>query len=137
MALIKNTYGGIITRGLGLPACCGLVTVQFGILCGCTVQVIPPPVGGGGGSYAISPGVYVPWPKSKQRECDRMVIVTVKFSEEKTWKRSYIVDVCNADRIVRVMNVVNSSLQRLSVGIEGIKRAVRRVTTVFDQKLDK
>lgn len=138
MAIFTNNYSMLITRGLGGPACCTLLTASFGLVCGCTVQVVEPPTpGGGGGSFAVEPGIYVPWPKANLRDCDRVVVVTVKFSPEKVWRKSYAVDVCNVNRMVKVINIVNAATRRLAVGVENVKHAARRVTALFKRGADK
>lgn len=132
MALFNNTYSGLITKGLGMPACCGLITMGFGVFF-CKVEIIqPPPGNGGGGGYVTSPGVYVPWPK-KITSSTKMVLITVKFSEDKTWRRSYVVDSVKAAIIVRSVNLINAAVSRMSVGVEAIKQASKRVVARFRQ----
>jgi len=49
MATIPNPTNRIITKGLGGPACAGLITMHFDLF---HIEVIPPtPSGGGGGPY--------------------------------------------------------------------------------------
>ena len=129
MSLFTHTYSGIITRGLGLPACCGIITASFGLMCGCTIEVIIPPAGGGGGSF-VSPSFLVPFPEN-MKKCDRIILITVKFSEKNTWRKQFMVDVCNADKIVKVINIVNNMKDKISVGIDKIKQITRIVTTKF------
>lgn len=129
--LFNNNYSTIITSGLGAPACCALITSGFGLNCGCTVEIIVPPpiVGGGGGTVS---GFYVPLPQKTQK-CDRIVLVTVKFSEQTVWRRQYVVDVCNADKMVKVINFVNSAKTRLVVGVEHIKQFAGNVVAIFNK----
>lgn len=132
MALFNNTYSGLITKGLGMPACCGLITMGFGLF-KCTIEIIIPPTpgaGGGGGSFAVHPGVYVEWPK-KLTPRTRMVLVTVKFSEDKVWRHSYTVDGRRADISVKVVSMLNKTAERISVGVDSIKKAARSVTAIF------
>lgn len=131
MALFNNTYSGLVTKGLGMPACCGLITMGFGLF-KCTIEVIipPPSGGGGGGSYAVHPGVYVEWPK-KLTPKTKMVLVTVKFSEDKVWRHSYTVDGRKADISVKAVNFLNTTMERISIGVDKIKKAARSVTTLF------
>ena len=58
MALFKRSYSGLITGGLGMPACCGLLTMGFGLF-RCKIEVVDPPhppSGGGGGGGGHIPG---------------------------------------------------------------------------------
>ncbi len=130
MALFNNTYSGLVTKGLGMPACCGLITMGFGLF-KCTIEVIiPPPSGGGGGSYAVHPGVYVEWPK-KITPKTKMVLVTVKFDEKRVWRHSYTVDGRRADITVKAVKFLNKTSERIAVGVDYIKKTARRVTAVF------
>jgi hypothetical protein len=99
------------------------------------IQVITPP-GGGGGSFAVAPGVYVPW--VNKPDCkDKVVLITVKFPENKVWRKSYVVDCRKADILVRVIDVVNAATRRLTVGVNHVKHAARRVTAMFKSNADK
>lgn len=131
MALFKHTYSGLITRGLGLPACCGLITMGFHVF-KCTIEVFTPPTpsDGGGGSYAVEPGIYVPWPKKITKKT-RMVQITVKYREQHTWRCSYILQGIRASIIVRIVDVVNAASSKLSVGIDKLRHAKKRVTAIF------
>jgi len=54
-----DAMGGILTKGLGAPACCGLIIAKFGLskCCQYTIEVIPVEgIGGGGGSRPLAPG---------------------------------------------------------------------------------
>jgi hypothetical protein len=54
-----DSMGGLLTRGLGAPACCGLILARFSLAkcCQYTIVVTPPEEnGGGGGSIPLSPG---------------------------------------------------------------------------------
>lgn len=131
MTLFKHSYSGLITRGLGMnSACCGLITMGFHVF-KCTIEVVAPPaVGGGGGSYVVEPGIYVPWPKKITKKT-RMVQITVKYREQHTWRRSYILQGIRASMIVRIVDVVNAASSKLSVGIDKLKHAKKRVTAIF------
>lgn len=130
MALYNNTYSGIILKGLGGKACCGIITMGFGLF-KCTIEVIiPPQSGGGGGSYAVHPGVYVEWPK-KITPKTKMVLVTVKFDEKRVWRHSYTVDGRRADITVKAVKFLNKTSERIAVGVDSIKKTARRVTAVF------
>lgn len=133
MALFNNTYSGLITKGLGMPACCGLLTMGF-TLFKCTINVIPiPPTpggGGGGGSYAIHPNVYQPFNRSRASRRRRLEIV-VRVNDQHTWRRSYDVTMQAAGFVVRAMNIVNAATSKLSVTVNGLKRVTRQVFARF------
>lgn len=97
-----------------------------------TVVIIQPPsgVGSGGGGIAVHPGVYVQWPK-KITPKTKMVVVTVKFSEDTAWRRVYTVDGRRADITVKAVNIINKTVDKISVGVDSIKKAVRSVTAIF------
>lgn len=128
--LFTNKYSGLITKGLGMPACCGLLTMGFGLFSCIVIVTEPPDAGGGGGSYAVEPGIYVPW-KGKTRQKTKNVQIIVKFSKEHTWRKAYVVSSIRADMIVKAINIVNAATQRLQVGVQHLKHATRRVTAVF------
>lgn len=130
MTLFKHTYSGLITGGLGGNACCGLITMGFHVF-KCTIEVFTPPTaGGGGGSYVVEPGIYVPWPKKITKKT-RMVQITVKYREQHTWRRSYILQGIKASIIIRIVDVVNTASSKLNVGINKLRLAKKRVTAVF------
>lgn len=130
MALFNNTYSGLITKGLGLPACVGLITMGYGVF-STTIEIfVPPSSGGGGGSFAVHPGVYVQWPK-KITPRTKMVLVTVKFGEDKVWRHSYAVDGRKADISVNVVNFLNATMDRIVVGVDNVKKFIKSVTAVF------
>lgn len=133
MALFKNSYSGLITKGLGMPACCGLITMGFGLFF-CKIEVIePPPEGGsGGGSFATHPGIMVPF-RTKIQQKTKNVQITVKFSKKQAWRRSYVVTTRKADIVVKVINIVNAVTSKLTVGIDRVRQATKRVTAVFNK----
>lgn len=131
MAIYTTNYSALITKGLGGPACCGIITAQFGINCGCSISVIPVPEGKGGGGPVA--GFYVPLPKKLQQRT-KMVLVTVKFSPTWTWRRSYVVHTNKADMIVKVINFANNMKDKVAVGVEKIKTAKRTVAARFHKE---
>lgn len=88
--------------------------------------------GGGGGSIAAHPGIYVPW-KGKPQQRKKSVQIVVKFSKDQVWRRAYVIDSRGADMLVKVINIVNAATVRLSVAVSHIQRAARRVTAVFSR----
>lgn len=132
MAIYKKAYSGLITKGLGGSACCGLVTLGFGLF-SCVIGVYEPPFIGGGGSYPIQPGIYVPW-RPKHQSSVKTIQITIKIptpSKQKVWRKAYTVAASKADLVVRAINIANAAMVRLHVGINDVKHVTRRILTTF------
>jgi hypothetical protein len=126
MSLFTHRYSGLITKGLGLPACQGMLYMGFGVF-NFTIRI-----GGGGGGVFVPPtttGFYVPLPKQLNK-LTQTVLITVKMREH-SWRTSFIVTRGKADMIVKVINVINSSKDKINVGISSLKRYTRQITAVF------
>lgn len=135
MSLIKNGYGGIITGGLGLPACQGMITMHFHLF---TLRVEPPPGGGGGGGPyppTSSTGTFYT-PRSRSATETKYVTVHVDFKNGRKWKKQYIVGTMRADIIIKVSNWINKMQSKVRVGVDNIKRAGKAVSAMFT-KADK
>lgn len=133
MALFKHSYSGLITGGLGMPACCGLITMGFGVF-KCKIEIvtpIPPPNIGGGGPY-VANGFYIPMTK-QLTHTTKFVMVTVTYKEH-TWKKAYVVDRIRAKIAVKVVDFINATRKRIDVGVSAIKRARHYVTAAFTNK---
>lgn len=131
-SLFTNTYSGLITKGLGLPACCGMITMAFTLFV-CTVNVTPVPIpgsGGGGGSYAVFPDIYKPYEGTARKE-KRIVTISVKFNDKFTWRRAYTLSMQKATVIVKAIDIVNAVTRRMQVSISGLKRVSRSVFARF------
>lgn len=139
MSLFTHTYSGIITKGLGLPACCGMITMHFSLF-KCTIEVTPPVgiSGGGGGPYPPSmihnPARGTPtrghinYHTPQQRPTNsRYVYITVKVGET-TFKKIYTTDDTQADRIVKMISVINKAKQRISVIVNNIRLIPNKLT---------
>ena len=72
----------------------------------------------------------VQWPK-RITPRTKMVLVTVKFDEKRVWRHSYTVDGRRADITVKTVNLINKTADRISVGVDHVKNAVKSVTAVF------
>jgi hypothetical protein len=134
MSLIKNGYGGIITGGLGLPACQGMITMHFHLF---TLRVEPPPSGGGGGGGPYPPSTstgtfYTPQSRSYQHT--KYVTVHIDFKNGKKWKQQYIVGTLRADIIIKVSGWINTMQSKVRVGVDNIKRAGRAVSAMFTKE---
>ena len=141
--LFRNTYSGLITKGLGGPAGCGLITLGFGVfVCSVTVTpIIPPPVpvipgfGGGGGfvgngSIATHPNIYAPYTGNARKE-RRHVTVSIKFNEKSVWRTQYNLSLQRANLVVRVVNITNVAARWINISVDNIKRASRSVIARF------
>ena len=136
MSIFNNSYSGLITNGLGLPAC-NLITMNFGIFFGCTISIGPtgptgPKGGGGGGGSYTTSEFLVPFP-NKLRQTTRMVLITVNIGERK-WRKTYTVLRERAEIIIKVVNLYNTIRDQMYVGVNSFKRASRRVTATFTRK---
>lgn len=128
--MLRNSYGGLITNGLCLPACCGMITMHFSLF-KCKVEIVEPPTGGGGGGgFATGPGYYAV-PATTSNLCTKYVIIDIKFTKKYQWRKHYVVDCEKADGIVKVFNFVNTMKSKTRVGIDKIKQSRRAVTAVF------
>ena len=133
MALFTNTYSGLITKGLGMPsACCGLLTMGFGVF-KCTITVTPPLVGGGGGgpyppSMIHNPARGTPTkgfinyhtPRDPRTVSNRFIHITLKMGD-KTFEKIFSTDDNNAEKVVKVVSVINKAKDRISIVINSIK----------------
>lgn len=133
MALFTNTHSGLITKGLGLPACCGLITMGFGVF-KCTITIPPPVVGvgGGGGPYPpaaiLNPARGTPTkgyinyhtPRDPRVANTRYIQITLKLGD-KTFEKIFTTDDTGAEKVVRVVDVINKAKQRISIVVNNIK----------------
>lgn len=128
--IFTSAWSPIITGGLGTSACCGLITAGIGSW-QCFVGITPPDAGGGGGSFAVHPGIYVPWPKGVTKlKGKRVVVVTVKMKDKK-WTKNYMVDDKHSKFVVEAIRFFNATTTKLSVGVSSVQRMARKVTAMF------
>lgn len=145
-ALFRNTFSGLITKGLGGPASRGLITMSFGlsispVTATIVIPVIPvvpvsPNFGGGGGGYtgngsiATHPNIYTPYTGNARKE-RRHVTFAIKFNEINVWRTQYNLSLQKLSLVVRAINLTNVTTHWIAVSVSHIKRAVRNVTTKF------
>lgn len=138
MAVVGNKYGAIITKGLGFPACCAIITAPFGLVCGCIVEPVPPPDnagGGGGGLYPVLPPLYhTPRGQRVPTIDTRLVTITIKMKDKEVWRRKYVVNKYKGDIVVNVINIINRIKEKTSVGVNNIRQVVRRVSVWFKKE---
>lgn len=133
MALFNNSFSGLITNGLGMPACCGLLTMGFGLF-KCTIEIVVPPIppsGGGGGPY-VANGYYVPLTRPLTHTT-KLVLVTVTMNNH-TWKKSYVVDRTRAKVAVAIVNMINSVRGKITIGVDSLRKAARSVVASFSNR---
>lgn len=133
MPLVNNNYGLIITRGLGGPACCAIITAPFGLACGCEVTPVPPGPNSGGGSVVyMTP---VAFPLSNRVDTDnKLVIITVKHKENIKWRKQYVVDKKKAAIIVSTINFVNVVKEKTSIFVNNLRQVTATVIARFVDK---
>lgn len=129
--IFTRPYSPLITGGLGMSACCGLLLAGLGSF-SCFVGITPPPSGGGGGgSYPVHPSLYVPWPNSVRKKAGtRVIVVTVKMNDKK-FTKNYLIPEKRTKLAVEVINILNHTTTALSVGVNSIQRVARKVKAVF------
>ncbi len=129
MSTLRHNYSGLITKGLGLPACNGLITMHLSVF-HVYVQVSSTP---GGGGYAVHPVTpyYTPTnqtsrPISKRLIKNRTIDIAIKFTDTKTWRKSFMVTEERAKHVVKVINIVNTLIKSVQLSIFNIKQRLTK-----------
>lgn len=125
-----NLAGGLITGGLGLAACEGLITTRFHLV-GC-LDVVVKPAGGGGGRYpgnavnVFPNGEFIRSYKPVQyltpmnHELDFMqkhksrVVITMTIGEH-TMETDYLISDRTSSMLAEISNIVNASKNVIKV----------------------
>jgi len=128
MALFKNTYSGLITKGLGMDACCGMLTMGFGLF-KCTIYVPPQPPRQATGGYAVTPvfvnQAYTPVSNKMMLPNQKVVMITVK-AKNSTWRKMFVVDQKKANIIVKMLKYGNSFKRKMSQIAESLSVTFKR-----------
>lgn len=149
MANFNNLYGSIITNGLGTDACCGLITMGFGLF-KCTAFITPveppPSKGGGGGTHPVAsiPGVsnvpFVPQHREiyqpltpVKSEPLRQVKLVLQLKNGKKHERYFMVGNKRADQIVKATKIINSFAKKMGIVASNIKRRFLKAKTFFNK----
>jgi hypothetical protein len=137
MSLFTTNYSTIITKGLGGNALCSLILAQFSLTGFCSIVVVPPPpnIASGGGGWSPNGGFYVPFPKQLNQQT-RMILITVKFSEKHTYRKSYVVGKGSSGIVIRAINFTNSVKDKITIGVDKIQQVGKKVSAIF-KKVDK
>jgi len=138
-----DSMGGMLTNGLGGPACNTLIYGPFHLKCIVTPVQSPPTSAGGGGSH-VRPGSAVagiiqsyPYQRNDVEDDEkekrdaairekRLVTIVVGINK-KTIQREYVVDKKRADHIVNAINVVNKTLQSISTSVSTFSRKIANI----------
>jgi len=130
MTIPTHTYSAIITKGLCFPACCALLTANFGLICGCQIVVVVEEAKGGGPFHI--PAYFTPIGQKIDTNT-RMVMITVTTREHQ-WKKMYVVDRKKAAILIEIIGFINTIKDKTSIAVHGLKQAVRTVTAWFVDK---
>lgn len=128
MSIFKHTYSGLITGGLGNPACCGLITMQFHVF-KCKIEIITPPSGGGGGgSYPLAPGqiqnFYKPVQPDKfyvPRKPQYQTIIVRITMDGKVTTREYKTFPVVAKAIAKIINITTLAYESIKVRANNLR----------------
>lgn len=133
MAIIGNSYGAIITKGLGFPACCAIITAPFGLSCGCEVTPVPPGPNSGGGSVVYMTPVAFPL-SNRVDTSNKLVIITVRHNDKIKWKKQYVVDKKKAAIAVTTINFINVVKEKTSIFVNNVRQVTASVVARFIDK---
>jgi hypothetical protein len=141
-----DSMGGLLTKGLGASACNSLIYGPFRLKC-FTSEIIAQ---GGGGPHVREGSKAAKIIQNKldqiyrdnrnnqddnealekeidKLRCQRLVTVTLSFKEHKI-EREYIIDTCNADKIVNVINFSNKTKRMMFAYANSFKQ---KLTNIF------
>lgn len=144
--MITNAAGGIITKGLGRPACAGMIVNYFSLTLAIDITPpAPPPTGGGGGPYpgpawnVLSPGTsrnfYKPYSPEYQQYYlmpqprKRVIAIRINFQGREI-ERIYEVTDKQADAATVIVNGVTTLQQRIKVIVSGVKHMAPTITNI-------
>lgn len=133
MTLYNNSYSGIITNGLGGPACCSILTVNFSLFfCQINVGPIPPANIGGGGPYPVNARSTVPvnWhtPRTNAWKYQpRQVNFIIKIAGKEI-ERKYVLSYGKTQAVVKIAEIVSSAKSKISTVLVKIRSSLRKVT---------
>ena len=126
--MFKHSYSGIITKGLGMPACCGLITMQFSLF-RCTIEVVIPPSAGGGGAIPVNIGRNTHAPHQVPHDTkDRIIKISLSM-KGKTWQQTYYTSSDRADVVVKLMSIIKKSMTRIDTVVTNVSKRVRALVT--------
>lgn len=132
MSIFRTPASGIITKGLGLAACCGFLAVGFGVI-NCRIEI-----GGGGGSFPVYPEIYREVGQKirtnkKRPLSDRTVKITVKM-KHKQWNKTMVISSTKADILVSVLALSNNIKRTIGVAVRAIRKSSARLISAVTTK---
>ena len=139
-----NLSGGLITKGLGLPASSGLITMYFHLFA--TVTITVSGGAGMGGSLPLAPGeinnFYQPIvPESfsgidpslinhpifvDHKDIKKFVTIKIKFGDREI-EKEYMVPIRRANIIIKAITIVNSTNHKVKAVINGLQILKRKI----------
>lgn len=141
MSPFKHSYSGLITKGLGGPACCGLLTMGFHLFfCKLEIIISPTPIkekGIGSAGSSLRDNI-IPRRIDQEEEEDtkQTVRFTISFKGSQPRVHEYLVSPKNAKLAVKVINTLNTTAQKISTQLSPIVNITKKVSAAF-AKTDK
>ena len=146
-----DAMGGILTKGLGAPACCGLILAQFNLAKCCQYTVVVQDGGGGnGGSLPLAPGqihnFYTPIGKpSPLKPLEYMVpynppapvdkiVITLTMKDQEPISKEYYSPRYRSKVLLNISQIAISSVGIISVSVMNIRNRLKnRIRLVIDK----
>ncbi len=122
---MTNVAPGILTFGLGGNQ--NAVIIGFPFSLG-TVEIIvvpptPRPPGGSGGAMPAFPDRTEHW----DQDAPRTIIIRVKYKDKRK-EKIYLVSSKRADFIIKIMNIINVTRERIKISVRNLKH---KTFTIF------
>jgi hypothetical protein len=150
--------GGILLKGLGAPACCGLILAQFNLAKCCQYTVtVTSPIQYDGGSRPLAPGeihqFYTPvsptgrvtpgikpleylTPYNPPRPVDK-IVVELKVKDKDPIVKEYYVPQYHSKVILQVTRFTAGTAGIISVSVTNLKNEFKKKIQVFIDKFTK
>jgi len=141
MATLTNRYSGLITGGLGLPACSGLIVNTFGVTTCLTIIPIRESGGSSGGSIPLLPGeiqnFYTPVDTQVTKTNTgnlakpgiygkKIVKITVSYKKMKT-EKEFMINKEQEKMLVNILNLMNTTKSRIKITIDNLKKITNKL----------
>lgn len=128
--------------GVGVPACEGIITTHFSLLCReVIIPPVQPPKGGGGGPYPAGQGAwnqvdniqdfYKPASKDiydveNTYKVKKEVVIRVEFKNFHM-EKTYLVPIHRAKVIIKAIGLANRTKERIKININKIKSVLHNI----------
>ncbi len=147
-----DAMGGILTKGLGASACNSLIYGPFRLKCYVSLPpIIPTTTQGGGGSHVRAGStaahiIQIQHDRIQRQNAElaeeqdernaklyekRLITLVIGFNQ-KTIQKEYIVDKDRANKIVKIISIVNKTMKAISTSISSFRQMV--VNAVIKKK---